>query len=66
MATEDEWGDIVRIGRIVSVPDNVTDTLLFCLPVQATGAYAFNQALYLISSGLEGVRPGLSIPKTTK
>jgi len=43
-----------------------TALIKICLPVQGNGADAFNLALYLISSGLEGVRPGLSIPKTTK
>ena len=44
-----------KIGRIILVPDNATDTSLFCLPVQTTGADTFKLALYLISSGLEGV-----------
>jgi len=34
----------MRIGRIISVPDNATDTSLFCLPVQTTGADAFKLA----------------------
>ena len=37
------------------VPDNATDTSLFCLPVQANGADAFKLALYLISRALQGV-----------
>ena len=44
-----------KIGRIILVPDNVTDTSPFCLPVQTTGADAFKLALYLISRGLEGM-----------
>jgi DNA polymerase-1 len=41
-----------RIGRI---PDNATDTSLFCLPVQANGADAFKLALVLISRRLKGI-----------
>ncbi len=37
------------------IPDNATDTSLFCLPIRANGAYAFKLALYLISRGLQGV-----------
>ncbi len=37
------------------VPDDVTDTSLFCLPVQANGPNGFKPALYLISPGLEGM-----------
>jgi DNA polymerase I-like protein with 3'-5' exonuclease and polymerase domains len=44
-----------KIGRIILVPDNATDTSLFCLPVQTTGADAFKLALYFTSSGMEGV-----------
>ena len=44
-----------RVGRIISVPDNATDTSLFCLPVQANGADAFKLTLYLISRALQGV-----------
>jgi len=47
--------NIIRLDRIISVPDNSTDTSLFCLPIQTTGANAFKLALYLISRGLEGV-----------
>jgi len=55
MATEDEWGDIMRIGPMIHIPDNTTDTSPFCLPVQTTGADAFKWALCLISPGLQGV-----------
>ena len=55
MATEYEWGDIMRIGRLIHIPDNATDISLFFLPVQTTGADAFELALCLISHGLEGV-----------
>jgi len=55
MATGDEWGNIIRIGRMIRIPDNATDTSLFCLPVQTNGTDAFKLALYLISRGLEGV-----------
>jgi hypothetical protein len=34
MATEDEWGNIMKIGRMIHIPDNATDTLLFFLQVQ--------------------------------
>ena len=44
----------MRIGRI-HIPDNTTDTSLFCLPVQANGVYAFKLALWLIYGGPEGV-----------
>jgi hypothetical protein len=54
MATEDEWGNIIKIDRIILVPDNVTDTSLFCLSVQATGADGFKLALYLILVGWRG------------
>jgi DNA polymerase I-like protein with 3'-5' exonuclease and polymerase domains len=43
-----------KIGLIIHIPDNVTDTSLFCLRVRANGAYAFKLALRLISRGLEG------------
>jgi DNA polymerase I-like protein with 3'-5' exonuclease and polymerase domains len=33
----------------------VTDTSLFCLPVQTSGADVFKLVLYLIYGGLEGV-----------
>ena len=39
---------------MIHIPDNATDTSLFCLPVQTTGADSFKLALRLISSGLEG------------
>ena len=45
----------MQIGRIISVPDDATDTSLFCPPVQTTGGHAFKLALCLISSRLEGV-----------
>jgi DNA polymerase I-like protein with 3'-5' exonuclease and polymerase domains len=47
--------NIIRLGRIILVPDNVTDTSLFCLPVQTYGADAFKPAPCRIYSGLEGV-----------
>jgi len=40
---------------MIHIPDNTTDTSLFCLPVQANGADTFKLALYRISRGLEGV-----------
>jgi DNA polymerase I-like protein with 3'-5' exonuclease and polymerase domains len=55
MATEDEWGDIIRISPMIHIPDNVTDTSPFCLAVQANGADAFKLALCLISDSLEGM-----------
>jgi len=54
MASEDKWGDIERIGHMIHIPDNATDTSLFCLPVQANGADAFKLALWLIYRGLQG------------
>ena len=54
MGSEDEWENIMRIGRI-HIPDNATDTSQFCLPVQANGADAFKLALCLFSSGLQEV-----------
>ena len=54
MATEDEWGNILRICRIILVQDDVTDTSLFCLPVLTIGPYPFKLALYPISRGLQG------------
>ncbi|MGA2228352.1 MAG: DNA polymerase [Syntrophobacteraceae bacterium] len=47
--------NIIRISRIILIPDNAADTSLFCLPVQANGADAFKLALCLISSGLQGI-----------
>ena len=44
-----------KIGGIILVPDNATDTSLFCLPVQASGADAFKLALNLISCWLQEV-----------
>jgi DNA polymerase I-like protein with 3'-5' exonuclease and polymerase domains len=44
-----------RVGRRIHIPDNATDTSLFCLPVQANGADGFKLALYHISSRLQGV-----------
>jgi DNA polymerase I-like protein with 3'-5' exonuclease and polymerase domains len=44
-----------KIGQTIWVPDNVTDTSLLRLPLQANGADAFNLVLYLISNGLEGM-----------
>ena len=44
-----------RIGRIILVPDNVTDTSLFCLPARTNGADAFKLALCLIFRGLERI-----------
>ena len=55
MATEQEWGCTIRIGRRLHIPDNATDTSLFCLPVQTNGTDAFKLALWLISRELEGV-----------
>jgi hypothetical protein len=46
---------IIRIGRMIYIPDNAPDTSLLCLPVQANGADDFKLALYLISRGLKGV-----------
>jgi len=43
-----------KIGRMIHIPDNATDTSLSCLPVQTTGADAFKPALWLISRGLGG------------
>ena len=40
---------------MIHIPDNATDTSLFCLPIQANGADGFKLALCLISSGLEGM-----------
>jgi hypothetical protein len=34
MAKEDESENIMRIGRMIHIRDNATDTSLFCLPVQ--------------------------------
>jgi hypothetical protein len=45
MAAEDEWGNIVKIDKMIDIPNNVTDTSLFCLPVQTTGADTFKLAL---------------------
>ena len=55
LAAEDEWGGTIRIGRRIHIPDNATDTSLFCLPVQANGADGFKLTLYLISRALQGV-----------
>ena len=55
LAAEDEWGGTIRIGRRIHIPDNATDTSLFCLPVQGNGADGFKLALYLISRALEEV-----------
>jgi DNA polymerase I-like protein with 3'-5' exonuclease and polymerase domains len=44
-----------KIGRIILIPDNVTDTSLFRLPVQANGADGFKLALCRISGGLKGM-----------
>jgi DNA polymerase I-like protein with 3'-5' exonuclease and polymerase domains len=44
-----------RIGRVINVADDVTDNSLFNWPVQTNGADGFKLALYLISSGLEGI-----------
>jgi DNA polymerase-1 len=43
-----------RIGRVIQLPDDVTDNSLFNWPVQANGAGAFKLALCLIPRGLEG------------
>ncbi len=37
MAKEDEWGNIMRIGRMIHIRDNATDTSLFCLPSKQMG-----------------------------
>src|SRR5208283_1019934 len=44
-----------RIGRMIHIADNATDTSLFCLPVQTNGADGFKLALCLISRGLAGI-----------
>ena len=44
-----------KIGGMIHIPDNATDTSLFCLPVQTNGADGFKLALCLISRGLEGI-----------
>jgi DNA polymerase I-like protein with 3'-5' exonuclease and polymerase domains len=53
-----------RIGRVIQVADDVTDNSLFNWPVQANGADGFKLALYLISSGLEGVDARIVHPPT--
>ena len=45
--------NIIKIGRMIHIPDNATDTSLFCLPVPTTGADTFKLALYHISRGLQ-------------
>ena len=40
---------------MIHIPDNATDTSLFCQPVQANGADAFKLALYLTSRALQGI-----------
>jgi len=40
---------------MIQIPDNATDTSLFCLPLQANPADSFKLALYHIYRGLQGV-----------
>jgi DNA polymerase-1 len=44
-----------RIGRMIHIPDNATDTSLFCLPVQTNGADGFKVALTSVSEKLNGL-----------
>jgi hypothetical protein len=44
-----------KISRTITIPENVTDTSLFCLPVQTNGADRFKLTLFLISRRLKGV-----------
>ena len=52
MATENEWGNTIRIGRLIHIRDDASDRSLFNLPVQATGADGFKLALIRISEKL--------------
>jgi len=44
-----------RIGRMIHIPDNATDTSLFCLPVQTNGSDGFKLALVIVSDKLNGL-----------
>ncbi len=46
---------MTKISMSIHIPDNATDTSLFCLPVQANASDSFKPALYNVSRGLEGV-----------
>jgi DNA polymerase-1 len=44
-----------KIGRMIHIPDDASDSSLFNLPVQATGADGFKLALIHISGKLNGL-----------
>jgi DNA polymerase I-like protein with 3'-5' exonuclease and polymerase domains len=44
-----------RIGRMIHIPDNATDTSLFCLPVQTNRSDGFKLALVIVSEKLNGL-----------
>jgi DNA polymerase I-like protein with 3'-5' exonuclease and polymerase domains len=44
-----------KIGRLIRIPDDVSDRSLFNLPVQATGADGFKLALINVSGKLNGL-----------
>ena len=40
---------------MIHIPDNATDTSLFCLPVQTNGSHGFKPALVIVSEKLNGL-----------